>query len=134
MPQKAPITYNLPELNGLDDQNKNTYKPYADHCVTSDLAPMSRTHAEHFAQQPSMTGAVGVVANATVGDVEVGKWNGGAMKSEAGLVRKLAAGGIVSLLLLAGCGAAPVRHQSIRQRPTDRILLQQSPQSRRTVS
>jgi hypothetical protein len=38
----------------LHDQKKNTHRPYANHCASSDFAPMSRTQAEHFMQRLSM--------------------------------------------------------------------------------
>jgi hypothetical protein len=54
VPYQARISCNSPEFNELDDQNKNTYKPYAGHCASSDLAPMSRDVGRGFVQRPAL--------------------------------------------------------------------------------
>ena len=35
------VRYNQPTFNDLHDQNKNSHRPYADHCASSEFAPMS---------------------------------------------------------------------------------------------
>ena len=40
--------YKPPAFIELHDQNKNTCKPYADHCAKSDFAPMSRDAVRAF--------------------------------------------------------------------------------------
>src|SRR5271163_902223 len=47
-PDHARGRCNLPEFKELDDQNKNTHRPSADHCAFSDFAPMFRVAGPAF--------------------------------------------------------------------------------------